>query len=39
MMGLEKTNSVVRIFKSVSDGAHANTRGLDSVLGLFWQLP
>ena len=39
MIGLEKTKSVVRIFKSVSDGAHANTRGLDSVLGLFWQLP
>jgi ribosomal protein L11 methylase PrmA len=32
MMGLEKTKSVVRIFKSVSDGAHANTRGFHGSL-------
>ena len=31
-MGLEKTKSVVRIFKSVSDGAHANTRGFHGSL-------
>ncbi len=32
MIGLEKTKSVVRIFKSVSDGAHANTRGFHGSL-------
>ena len=32
MMGLEKTKSVVRIFKSVSDGAHGNTRGFHGSL-------
>jgi hypothetical protein len=32
MIGLEKTKGVVRMFKSVSDGAHGNTRGFHGSL-------
>jgi predicted RNA methylase len=32
MIGLEYTKSVVRMFKSVSDGAHGNTRGFHGSL-------
>ena len=32
MIGLEKTKTVVRLFKTVSDGTHANTRGFHGSL-------
>jgi hypothetical protein len=32
MIGLEKTKTVVRMFKTVSDGTHANTRGFHGSL-------